>query len=190
MTTTSKRFESIQSKVDTLALKRLFILSESNENIPFSSLWETGRVVIIFIRHFACPSCKAHVNMVWQQREKFKNQRIVFIGNGQPKMIENFKWELKAKEIEIYTDPTLETFNACGLNSGLRYLINYKSLKNILEYKRQGHSKDKWNQDYGEKKQMGGIVAFKKPGLLLYHYVSQFVGDFDNPEGWPLTEFA
>lgn len=177
--------ENIQNKVDLLALKRLNILSEKNEKIMFSSLWETGQVIIIFIRHFGCPSCKAHVQSIWEQKENLKNKRIVFIGNGQPAMIKKFKEELKTTDLEIYTDPSLETFEACGLKKGLRYLVNFKSMKSMIDLKKKGYQMSAWEEEYGDKNQMGGILAFKDPGLLLYHYISNYLGDFDDTESWP-----
>ncbi|MEC7276546.1 MAG: AhpC/TSA family protein [Bdellovibrionota bacterium] len=176
--------ESLQKKVDTLALKRLSILSENNEKIPFTSLWEDQQVIIIFIRQFACFSCKAHVNKVWEQREKLKNKKIVFIGNGQPYIIKSFKEELGVQEAPIYTDPSLEAFEACGLNRGLRYLMNFSSLRDLAIAKKNGY-KSNWTEEHGDKTQLGGIVAFKKPGILLYHFVSESLMDISDSGEWP-----
>lgn len=177
--------ENLQNKIDILALKRLTVFSERNEIIPFPSFWDQGQVIVIFIRHFGCPSCKAHVSDIWKQRSKLKNKRIIFIGNGQPSMIKGFKEEINSPGAEIYTDPSLETFEACGLKRGLRYLMNFRSMKSILDLKRKGHEMSSWDEQLGDKTQLGGILAFKKPGELLYHYVSNYVGDFDNSNDWP-----
>jgi len=177
--------ENLQQKVDFLALKRLFIRNENNEKVYFSSLWEQSQVIIIFIRHFGCPSCKAHVSDIWAQKDKLKDKRIVFIGNGQPNMIKSFKEEIRAPDAEIYTDPSLETFEACGLKKGLRYLVNFKSMKSMMALKKKGYHMSEWEDGNGDKTQMGGILAFKDPGLLTYHYVSEYLADFDETEQWP-----
>lgn len=177
----------MQKNVDSLALKRIKIYDEKNEGHYFSSLWENSPLVVIFIRHFGCISCRAHVEEVLKSRDFLqKNEiRTVFIGNGHPYSIKSFKEEINAPETEIYTDPSLESFDACGMQKGLSYLINFKSMKNMYKLSKAGHKAKKWDEELGDKTQMGGVVAFKKPGLVLYHHISTHLGDFDNTEDWP-----
>ncbi|WP_419168246.1 AhpC/TSA family protein [Halobacteriovorax sp.] len=185
-----EKIENIQNKIDILSLKRLTVLSEKNDIIPFSSFWEKGQVIIIFIRHFGCPSCKAHVSDIWNQQSKLKNKRIIFIGNGQPSMIKGFKEEINSPSVEIYTDPSLETFEACGLKRGLRYLMNFKSIKSLLDLKRRGYDMSSWDDQLGDKTQMGGVIVLKKPGVLLYHFVSSYLGDFDSSKDWKTVDIS
>lgn len=176
-----------ESKVDVLALKRIKVLDQNNEPVLFSTLWEKKPIVVIFIRHFGCVACKAHVSQVWAKKKDFekKNIRVIFIGNGQPYLIKAFKDEVNAKDAEIYTDPSLESFSACGLQKGIRYLVNLKSLKKARDLQRQGFKNEILNLDTGSHTQMGGVVALKRPGEVLYHFIADYLGDFDDPDDYP-----
>lgn len=178
--------ENLQQKIDYLALKRLKVLNENGEQINFTSLWEDRKVIIIFVRHFSCIACRAHVDQIWNKRQDIdkKKTKIIFIGNGEAYVIKSFKEILGVADAEIYTDPTLETFDACGLKRGLRYLINIKSAKQALRLKKQGYSQGAMESSSGTHRQMGGIVIFKHPGTVLYHYTSEYLGDFDDPNDW------
>jgi hypothetical protein len=177
-----------QQRVNILSLKRAKIFNEKSEEILFSSLWENCKVVIIFIRHFGCVSCRAHVSTIeksFTNRAKQKNLRVVFIGNGKPHLINEFKKELNLPNAEVYTDPYLETFNNCGMHSGVMRLMNLKTLGAVRRLYKEGHKDGKHNKENGSIKQLGGVVVFEDPGKVLYHFASEYLGDFDNPEDWP-----
>ena len=171
-----------QVHVDTLALKRILIFNEKKEKILVSSLWENHSVVMIFLRHFGCIACRAHVDKVWKKRSEFEKTgvKLVFIGNGSPEMICAFKEELKISDAPIYTDPTLEIFDACGLNRGLQYLLHPKSALQLARLYKDGYAQSKQKKENGSHTQMGGIVAIKPPGIVTYYFASEFLGEFDD----------
>lgn len=175
-----------QQRVNILALQRLKIFNENNEKIVFSTLWEEP-VIVIFVRHFGCIACRARVSEIanfYSQMEK-KKVRIVFLGNGQPYMIKTFKESLNLPKVEIYTDPSLEVFDACSMNRSFSNLVNFKSLMAMRNLYKKGYRQGVMDKDTGTHRQMGGVVAFRKPGKVLYHFTSSFLGDFDDPDNWP-----
>ena len=178
---------SLQNKVNVLALKRLSVLDEENKEILFSDLWKKNKVIIVFVRHFGCISCRAHVDQIWNKRKdlRAKKNKIIFIGSGTPASLKMFKSYLNVQDATIYTDPTLQTFEACGLLNGLGYLVNTKTLKKMFELRKQGYENQVMDTQTGSHKQMGGVVAYKDPGLILYHFASEYLGDQDNPDDWP-----
>jgi hypothetical protein len=178
---------SSTNKIDLLALKRLKVLDEDNNELMFSQLWEGGTTIFVFIRHFGCISCRAHVDQILNRRKDIveRKNRIVFIGSGSASSLKMFKAYLGVKNAPIFTDPTLQTFKACGLLNGLKYLVNTKTLKKMFELRKQGYENQITDFQSGSHKQMGGVVALKDPGILLYHFISEYLGDLDNPEDWP-----
>jgi len=181
---------SLQNKVNIMALQRLSLLDEKNNEIPFVDLWKKGNVIVVFVRHFGCISCRAHVDQIWNKRKdlRAKKNKIVFIGSGTPASLKMFKSYLDVKDATILTDPTLQTFEACGLLNGFRFLMSPKSLKKMFQLQKQGYQNKVTDTGSGSHKQMGGVVAFKNPGVVLYHFASEHVGDQDNPDDWPDKE--
>ncbi len=170
----------LQEKVNILELKRLKVLNEKNESIYLSELWQNKPVVIVFVRHFGCISSRSHIDLVWANREKIKKSgsQIVFIGSAAPHVIPEFKREFNLVDVPIYTDPTLEAFKATGLIHTDTQNLDAKSLKMIKELEAKGYSL-KIIENGGDDTQLGGVIAIKPPGLVTYHFVSKFIGDFD-----------
>lgn len=171
-----------QQKINILTLNRLKVLNEKNESILISSLWKDNPVVLIFIRHFGCISCRSHVDQVWNRREDFKKKgvELAFIGSGDPYLISTFKQDFKLESTPIYTDPSLATFEACGLRHIDTKNLDVKSMNAISLLEKRGYEL-KLIKDDGSDTQLGGVVAIKPPGIVTYHFVSDYIGDFDGP---------
>jgi peroxiredoxin len=174
--------ETTQSHVDILTLNRLKVLNESNEEILVSSFWKIDPTIIIFLRHFGCIACRAHVDQIWKKRNELEKtgSKIIFIGNGTPAMIKAFKEDVNILDAPIFTDPTLEIFDACGFNRGLKYLLNPLSAIQMAKLYRDGYTQGTQTKDNGLHTQMGGIVAIKPPGQVTYHFASEYLGDLED----------
>ena len=173
-------------QVDILALSRLKVLDEDSNPILLSSFWKNNNVVLIFVRHFGCIACRAHIDQVWKKREQFERAKtkIIFIGNGDPALIKSFKQDLNV-DAPIFTDPTMEVFDACGLKRSLLRLFSLSSGKRIIGLSRQGYKQGAtFDSRTGTHAQMGGVVAFKVPGIVVYHFIADHLGDFDDSEDW------
>lgn len=174
------KFE-LQNKIDIIGLNRVSLLDENGAPTPFNSLYQKGKVAIIFLRHFGCIACRSHVTQVLAEFKTNKIQnRVVFIGNGAPHMIKVLKEDLEINDkVEFYTDPSLESFDLCGLNRGLSYLVNFKSANAFKSLRQKGHKNDMniLNKDNGSQTQMGGIVVIEPPGKVKFHFSSEYLGD-------------
>lgn len=175
-----------QQKDNTLALRRLKVFYENEKPILFEGFLQEDSIIIIFVRHFGCIACRAHVDQIWNlfRGSKRSSARIIFIGNGRPYVIKDFKDDMDVRDAEIYTDPSLESFDACGMNRSIAALLNFKSIAAMRRLKAQGYRQGSF-EDSGVHRQLGGVVAFRKPGILTYHFTSRHLGDFDNPDDWP-----
>lgn len=171
-----------QSMVDTLSLKRILILNENGDKIYASTLWKSQSVVLVFLRHFGCIACRAQVSQIMKNKDTLEKNgsKIIFIGNGSASMISSFKEELKIPNALVFTDPTMEIFDACGFNRGLKYLINAKTLLQGIQLYQDGFTQGVQTKKNGSHLQMGGIIALKPPGIVTYHFASEFLGHFDD----------
>jgi peroxiredoxin len=170
--------------VDILALKRILIMNEYGDKIVASSLWKSQPVVLVFLRHFGCIACRAQVAQIMKNKASLEKNgaKIIFVGNGSPNMIESFKEELKIKDLLVFTDPSLEIFDACGFNRGLKYLVNAKTVLQGIKLYNEGFSQGVQTKENGSHLQMGGIIALKPPGIVTYHFASEYLGHFGDVE--------
>ncbi len=161
-------------------------LASSNVKLPDGTEFQLGRVwknqtaILIFLRHFACIACRSHAKQVWDNREAYEKGggKIVFIGNGQPQFIEKFKEDLGLKDALVVTDPTLEIFRSAGFNKGFSYILQAKTIVNAFKLYREGHRQSTYTKEAGTHWQLGGILAVSTRGEILYHYISEYFGDF------------
>ncbi|MBY0414989.1 MAG: redoxin domain-containing protein [Bdellovibrionales bacterium] len=174
-----------QHKVNILTLNRLKIYDEKNEPVLISSLWKEGPAVLVFIRHFGCISCRGHIDQVWNMREAIQKTgtKIFFIGSGSPYLISQFKKDHNISGAQIFTDPSLSTFKASGLIHTNTAELDSNSIRAIKDLEAKGYSLKIIEND-GDDTQLGGVVSIKPPGQVTYHFISEYIGDFDQPSDW------
>lgn len=168
-----------KKRVDVVTLANAHVLDSENNKIKLGQFWQSQTAILVFLRHFACIACRAHATEVWRDREKYEKTgaRLVFVGNGAPNYIDIFKSELGLSSATIVTDPSLEVFGAAGFRRGFFEVVQLRSLLNAVKLAGQGNSQ-KSTQAQGSHLQLGGVIAMSKEGRVLYHFVSQALGDF------------
>lgn len=173
-----------KSTLDLPALSQCALFDESGKKILAGSLWKERTVVFVFIRHFACLACRAHVQKVWQERSAYEKSgaEIVFVGNGSPSFIKIFKEDLGVSGAKIFTDPSLKSFDACGFKRGMVSALGPKSVLNVSKLLLQGHRQGPMSAETGDLWQLGGVVVVKPNNKVAYHFISQATGDFPSLE--------
>jgi peroxiredoxin len=171
--------------IDVRKLSQAIVVGEDHNKFKLGSFWDKSPAIFIFLRHFACLACRAHVTEVWAQREKYEKAgaNLVFIGNGSPNMLKIFKEDLGLSEALIFTDPHLEAFLAAGFKRGQSVAFSPESLLNLERLRKKGYKEREWSPEQGDKFQLGGIIAVKPGNKVTYHYVSEFQGDFGVDDG-------
>src|SRR5262245_32855576 len=121
--------------VDTVKLASCKVKSETGQEVQFGGLWQAGTTLFVFLRHFACISCRLHAEQMIAKKGELaaKGVRLVFIGNGQPHFIGKFKQQLQIPEAEVYTDPSLQAFRAAGFKRGFLASHGPKSVFNTAK---------------------------------------------------------
>lgn len=102
---------------------------------------------------------------------------LYLIGNGAPMFIAGFREETGYTG-PIYTDPSLATYRAAGLERGLRSLVTVgaavRGLGALARGYRQGRTQ-------GDQLQQGGALVIARDGSVLLRQVSRGPGDNADP---------
>jgi peroxiredoxin len=164
--------------IDIYNLSKCEVLDENGAKRRIGEFWRSSKVVLVFLRHFACIACRAHAAQVWAHRAVYEknNSKLVFIGNGAPQYIEGFKRELGLEEAQIFTDPTLLSFRFSGLKRSILGLVSVATAKNALKLYKEGHRQKQLGAQ-GDHLQLGGILVITPENKVTYHFVSESLGD-------------
>lgn len=168
-----------KNSIDVSKLGAALVYYNSEQKLALSQLWQKQTAILVFLRHFACIACRAHASQVWRDRQKYQSSgaKIVFVGNGEPHWIEKFREDLGIDKGVIVTDPSLASFELAGFKKGLFYLLQPASALNAAKLVLEGHTQKSLAGDSGSNLQMGGIIAINPDGKVLYHFVSEALGD-------------
>ena len=165
---------------DIALLSQLEVIDENSKKVKLGDFWRMEKVLLVFLRHFACIACRAHAVKVWKDREKYQKQgtKIVFISNGAPHFIKGFRDELNIKDAPVYTDPSLETFRLCGFKRSAIATLSPKSVVNATKLFVEGHRQGSMAGEVGDYWQLGGVLEVHPGNRVAFHYVSQCTGDY------------
>jgi peroxiredoxin len=99
------------------------VLDASGDPHTLSEFWEAADkgIALIFVRHFGCPFCHAHVEALIHRHNAFLSAGIdiVVVGNGPPQQAGIFSHEMRAP-FPVLTDPTGKAYEAYGLGKASR----------------------------------------------------------------------
>jgi hypothetical protein len=148
--------------------------------IQMRMLWQNQPAIFVFLRHFACIACRAHAKQIWDDREKYEANggKIIFVGNGQPYFMEQFRDDLNLKGALLVTDPKRDTFQKIGFREGFFYVVRPASAVNAVRLAMEGHRQVAYEPGAGTHWQLGGVLVVSKQGVPLYRYISESLGDF------------
>lgn len=109
---------SLPTTTQLLNAGGLSVLSESGVLVRFDSLWKKQKTIVIFIRHFMCPSCQDYMKSIKRNISSDLLRRagvsLVIISNGDYKLIKYYR-RIFSTPFPVYTDPRLEVYHALGM---------------------------------------------------------------------------
>lgn len=88
------------------------ILTADGKSIPFSSLYKTGRHLVIFIRHFFCGMCEDYVRALSETLPS--TTPVSIVGCGDPALIQDYASRTGCP-FAIYADPTNKLYDELQL---------------------------------------------------------------------------
>ncbi len=172
-----------KAKVDLNLLSNVVLHTEDGQALKMASLWRNRPAVLIFLRHFSCVACRAHVAQVWQHRKALEQggAKICFIGNGSYHEIIKFKKELNIESSMVFTDPSRRSYEATGMRRGMMPALGPKAVANVVRLLSEGHRQKVYNREAGDLWQLGGVLVVNPGDVIRYHYISEVTGDFPEP---------
>lgn len=103
---------------------------------------------------------------------------LVFVGNGTVEIARRFAEEQQLG-CPLYTDPSLASYQAAGLRSGLASGLSPRVFVRAAQAMRQGFRQ---KEVLGPAMQQGGAFVLDRGGRELYGYISEQAGDHPRPE--------
>ncbi|MGE3174054.1 MAG: peroxiredoxin-like family protein [Planctomycetota bacterium] len=97
---------------------------------------------------------------------------LVFVGSGTPAMARGFADE-HAGGHPVRTDPELRAFAAAGMRRGLRTVLRFGMVRNLVRALRAGHRQGRVQ---GDAWQQGGVVALAADGRVLHRQRDDVAG--------------
>ena len=149
------------------------IYSSDGQEKRFSDLYDSSRVLIVFVRHFGCIFCRQRLGHLKALLSQFAevNTQVAVIGNGTELMAQAFADDLNL-DVPLYTDPKRETYRLAGMkrNFGLgpRSILN--AARSWKDGYRQGAiAGDVWQQ--------GGAMVVQTDAQVVWHQPDTEAGD-------------
>jgi peroxiredoxin len=170
---------STNTQINFQKLNTVHVLDQYGGEVALSSFWKSKPAILVFLRSFDCPACRGYCHDVWSKKDQYQanGSRIVFIGNGDHRVIEDFKKELNIQDAPIYTDPSRESFKVYGYKK-VTDPYSEGGMKNIEAYQKRGFKIGTFGPKAGDGVQLGGIIVIKPGNLIAYHYISEVAGDY------------
>jgi hypothetical protein len=95
------------------------------------------------------------------------------VGNGTPEQAAELARELSL-DLALYTDPDRRSFAALGARRDLGGVLHPSVALGAIRALRQGHRQAGVQ---GDPMQLGGVLAVRPPGAVLYRELSRHAGD-------------
>ncbi len=150
------------------------VLNRTGEVVPFRTLYENGRTLIVFVRHFGCIFCRERIGTLSARLDALRNLNMnaVVIGNGTAAMADAFAEETNL-DVPLYTDPGRRTYALAGMKRNLG--LSLTSIGDSLRSWRSGHRQ---GAVAGDVWQQGGILVVDSDGNIIESHHDDGFGDY------------
>lgn len=160
----------------------LTLRDETGSAVRLSDLWSRAPrgLALIFVRHFGCPFCRAHVRELQEEDTRFREEgvRVVVIGMGTPAQCARFRSRQRL-DFPVLSDPERAAYRAYGLSVGTPEQVMGRpevmgglrlALRGLLPGRPVGHPQ-----------QLGGDFLIDRDGVLRYARRSRRAADIPDP---------
>ncbi|XP_006626929.2 peroxiredoxin-like 2C [Lepisosteus oculatus] len=144
-----------------------FVYNRHGKRIPFKSLYDDKKSIVIFVRHFLCYTCKEYVEDLAKIPKRFLTDadvRLIVIGQSSHHHIEAF-CALTGYPHEIYVDPERQIYKKLGMKKGEVFTESAAPCPHVKSSTLMGSLKSLWRAmnspafDFqGDLNQQGGCL--------------------------------
>lgn len=162
------------------ALARSIVQYEHGARKRVGEFWSERGSFLVFLRHFACPGCSEQLAIVspFLAELRREGKRVVLVATSAPNRIPAFakRMHLDSGQVEVVTDPSLETHKAANLVRSVGSLINVRTIADAVRLYAQGHFSTHEPGD-GDIFQQGGALLVDRDGTVLFQHANRDMTD-------------
>jgi prostamide/prostaglandin F2alpha synthase len=164
------------------ALAEVTLPDQGGSPVRLRDLWRDGPAVIVWLRQFGCPFCRAYAVQLDRARNRFAEAgaRLVLIGQGTPNDATRFRRHLRI-ELQVLTDVDRVTYLWAGTKlATLDELIGpVVVVRGLLAMARTqvflGHNT-------ADEAQLGGSIVVLPDGTIPFSHISRDASDMARPD--------
>ena len=122
MSSSKTPLDAVPTEDDLVAISKLPIVDETGQQVPFGSLFEHQRTIVIFIRHFHCGLCSQYLLSIAEALPPATLERcgmkLVVVGCGSYEPIADYRKDIEFS-YPVYGHPSREIHRRLGFVSTL-----------------------------------------------------------------------
>jgi hypothetical protein len=138
-------------------------------------LWRERPAVVVWVRHFGCIACRAHVAQLRPHLDAIRLVgELAIIGNGSVDQARRFSELLDLRGTQVFSDEALVSYRLAGLRRGWWTVLRPAALTNQLRHRLRG---ERNKGIRGDLLQQGGTLVITPSGEVRFRHVSRAWGD-------------
>jgi peroxiredoxin len=150
-------------------------------SVRLGDLWRDGPAVIVWLRQFGCPFCRAYAVQLNRERGRFEDAgaSLVLIGQGTPRDAASFRRRLRI-DLPVLADKDRVSYLAAGTKlATLGELIGPAVVANAVVAMARQHVVLGGNT--ADEAQLGGTVIVTPDGRVPWAHISEDASDMAPP---------
>jgi peroxiredoxin len=167
---------------DIAALAEIALPDQHGDPIRFRDLWRDGPAVLVWLRQFGCPFCRAYARDLNRARSRFSaaGARLVLIGQGSQEDAARFRAQLGI-DLPILTDRDRVTYLWAGTKlATLDELIGPIVVARGLA--RMARERVFIGRNTADEAQLGGSIVVTERGRVAFAHISRDASDVAPPD--------
>ncbi|MCC6522061.1 MAG: hypothetical protein IT373_05320 [Polyangiaceae bacterium] len=166
--------------MDVAVLGATLVTGVDGTTLGLARAWAERDCLLVFLRHFACPSCSALAAELAPRVPELGalDVGVWIVGAGSPEAAAAFRTRLRLDDprVELVVSPDLAAYRAAELVRSRRATYGPRSLWAALCLYALGHGA-KRRPDDGDVTQQGGVAFVLRGGVLAWHHANRDLGD-------------
>lgn len=166
---------------DIDALAEITLPDQDGRSIRMRELWRDGPAVIVWLRQFGCPFCRAYAVELNRAQNRFTEAgaRLVAIGQGTPEEAGRFRRRLRIG-LQVLTDADRVTYLWAGTKlATLDELIGPLMVGRALV--RMARQRVVVGHNTADEAQLGGSIVVTADGRVPFAHISRDASDVASP---------
>jgi len=152
------------------------VLDINGQPFQLATLWQSGPVLLSFLRHFGCIFCRQWLAQLEQHHAELQaaGVQLAAVGLGEPKHAQRYCGQL-APNVTCVVNVTKEAYTAFGIARGnLTQLAGPSVILNAAKATAQGFTQ---GLATGDTHMIGGTFVIDQHGIIRFAHYDAHAGD-------------